>query len=66
MAITVKAGPPHENKLRWLRKNIGKLDYYLHNRIGGDGWEFKSTRSGQWELTFSDEAHASWWILYWS
>ena len=56
---------------QWLMKNVGPRMFYLHNSIGGQGWEAKNQWdpgmvSKKWYLTLEDEKLATFFILKFS
>jgi hypothetical protein len=50
----------------WCSKNIGERTYWIHNKIGGHGWEIRENKEGlgkpdrgpRFFITFQDEADA--------
>lgn len=72
MSITINL--KHElsgEQEQWLSKNVGPRMFYIHNRIGGQGWVAKYGWSDgmvhkYWTLTFEDERYASWFVMKFS
>lgn len=46
--ISVKLQGTLNTTEKWCSKNISKRTYWLHNRIGGPGWEIRGTTSSIW------------------
>lgn len=41
----------------WCSKIISPQAYYLHNKVGGKGWQMRRTIDG-WELTIDNKSQA--------
>ncbi len=50
----------------WLYQNVGHEKYWIHNKIGGDGWHAEMLASRKWTLTFDDDKMATMFLLKWS
>lgn len=67
ITINLKHGLNGEQQ-QWLAKNVGPRLFYIHNKIGGQGWVAKYDWSSgmvhkQWELTLEDERYASFFLI---
>lgn len=51
-----------DNILKVLQKHIGPKRYWIHNRIGGIGWNLDTTH-GKIRLQIADPAVAVWVLL---
>lgn len=46
--------------LDWCEANVSPRTYWIHNKIGGAGWQFyKKSRHEQWYLMFEDDETAT-------
>lgn len=49
----------------WCTRIIGPRSYWLHNKVGGRGWELK-LEQGRWNLRLEDDKQATMAILKFS
>lgn len=69
MSITIKLkyGLNGEQQ-QWLAKNVGPRLFYLHDKVGGEGWIARYVWSEgvvhkYWSLTLEDERYASFFLI---
>lgn len=48
------SGSQFKTAIKWCNDNISCRKYYLHNRLGGVGWEV-SQQEGRWVASINDE-----------
>jgi hypothetical protein len=43
----------------WCIKNVGPRLYYIHNKIGGNGWHIRNSKSSEVLLCLDDDKKAT-------
>lgn len=59
MNVKIPSGYKYSTMEKWCIEHISPRQYYLHNRIGGDGWDIAySEQERCWKGTIDNEQMA--------